>query len=90
MTVKFVSTYNDLVEVATEILYTVDPASTYCNENDMFDEYENEAALIAEYFIKENMMLKRAVFRAFDKQFDGHYDEVKLNEAYRKINEYLV
>ena len=90
MTVKFVSTYNDLVEIATEILYAVDPASTDCNLNDMFDEYENEAALIAEYFIKENMMLKRAMFRAFDKQFDGHYDEAKLTEAYRKINEYLV
>lgn len=89
--IKFVSTREDLVEVATEVLYEIDPANTYCNMNDIFEEYENEAALIADYFIKENMMLKRAMFRAFNEQFGKEsYNEGLLNEAYRKLNDYLV
>lgn len=91
-TPNFVSTKLDLIEVATRVLFEIDPANTYCNMNeDMDREYENEASLLVEYFVKENMMLKRAVFLAFDKQFGkGAYSEEKLNEAYRKINEYLV
>ena len=88
---KFISTKNDLIEVATRVLFEVDPAKTYCVECEIDNEYENEAALIAEYFIDANMMLKRAMFRAFNEQFgEGIYDESRLNEAYRKINDYLV
>ena len=87
----FVSTRNDLIEVATEVLYEIDPANTYCNMNDIFEEYENEATLLADYFIKENMMLSTALTRTFNEQFgEGNYNTELLRAAYLKLNDYLV
>lgn len=87
----FVSTKNDLIEVATRILFEIDPAKTYCVECEVENEYENEAALLAEYFVDANMMLKTAMLRTFKEQFgEGNYDEARLNKAYRKINDYML
>lgn len=87
----FVSTRNDLVVVATRILWELDPAKTYCNKNSGMDaEYADEAETIATMFIDENMMLKSAMKKTFDEAFAGHYKEEVFNEAYRRINDYLL
>ena len=87
----FVSTREDLIEVATRVLFEIDPANTYCNMNDVDNEYENEASLIAEYFIKENMMLSTAMTRTFEEQFgNGNYNTELLRAAYIKLNDYML
>ena len=89
----FVSTKEDLITVTTKILHDIDPASTCCNLNEgMEDEYATEARMIAEYFISGGMILKRAMMRTFEEQFDDRFafNETAFNKAYRKINEYLV
>lgn len=90
-TPMFVSTQKDLVEVATLVLFEIDPANTGCALNGIEEEYENEASMLAEYFIKDNMMLATAMTRTFEEQFGtGNYNTELLRHAYLKLNDYLV
>lgn len=84
---KIIMNREDFVEVLTLALYELDPATTYCNMNDMFDEYANEANHVAGLFIGNNMPFKLALFEVFDEYFSGAYNEELLNEVFLNVNE---
>lgn len=81
---------NDFVLTVTNTLYVVDPADTFCNMNDMINEYRGEAERIAELFIDEKLTLAQSMHETFEEKFDGHYDFDKLNKAKKLINEILL
>ena len=60
-------------EIVAKILYDVDPANTFCKENEMYSEYETEAEMITEEILnleKDNIVLD-VVVRTFDEQFQN-------------------
>lgn len=87
----YISTRLELIDAITKTLYTIDPAKTCCNMNEgMENEYAYEAALIANYFVDDQIQLKSAFNRAFNETFTKRgYDESKLNKAYRTVNDML-
>jgi hypothetical protein len=80
---------NDFVLNVTNVLYVVDPADTFCNMNDMINEYRGEAERIAELFIDEKLTLAQSMFDTFEEKFDGHYDLNKLMKAKKYVNDML-
>jgi hypothetical protein len=85
-----INTREELVEVLTIALYDLDPATTCCNMNDVYDEYVTEAERAAKLFTENGMSFKSALFRTFDEQFAGAYNDTLLSEVYRNINERMV
>lgn len=83
-------TKKDLVEVVTSILYHHDPAGTYCNLNEIYDEYRQEAEMITNLFYNKNHTVRHALLVTFDHYFKNCYDIEKLGEAYREINAELL
>jgi len=73
-----------------EVLYKFDPADTSCNLNNIFDEYSSEAHMIAELVFNCDMLVRHSIQKVFNDQFNGHYDEDKLLDAYADINEKLL
>lgn len=84
---KIIMNREDFVELLSLALYELDPATTYCNMNDMFDEYASEAENVADLFVGNNMPFKMALFEVFDESFAGAYNVELLNEVFINVNE---
>lgn len=74
--------YEILVEIIEEALYNADPANTDCNLNEIYDEYNAEARLIAKAEINE---IPNVAYEVFEAMFDGHYNPEKLAIAINNI-----
>ena len=84
--------YEKIVELqakfyqVSELLYSLDPATTMCKENDAKDEYDNEAY---EIVTMSNFSLE-SVLQVFDEEFDGMYDPDIIKNAYPKIKQIVM
>lgn len=70
-------------KLLTEIFYRYDPADTSCVENQSYDEYKTEAAILIDHYEQISMAASVSVF---DRMFDGLYDVAAL---YAAIEEFL-
>lgn len=81
----------EFTKMVEAVLYSVDPANTYCYANDITDEYASEAEMIAEYVFQNNFTVQAAVGGVLDFKFGpGVCDEEKVLMATRIINEKLL
>lgn len=73
----------------SEVLYNADPADTCCVENNLTDEYDEEAFAILDIFVKDATISVERIKILFDERFDGHFSEEKIEKVFPTIKRIL-